>query len=866
MNGIGLGHAIPSFTKAGIVTPSALAELNIHHYEALGVVDPEDRRKLFFLVERIKLSVPQMVEEQHDQEQQELQHHDKELNKIMSSQGASSSSSPNKHPAPRPDPMEDGEDRRHRDVASQPNGKLQQPQPKPQPQQRVARRERGSRKITASPRRTRSMTSQQQTSQKSLRLTNNNNNNNNDEDDDEDEQEDVDDEEDENVENRERDENEIDEEDDEEESVGADDEASSRHRFGVRTHRRATRHRSPIKESVSTTLSSTTTTKMTTPENKSALRKQSTLAETVTTRRRPTSMGPQGTTTTTTTSNDANTDTTMKPGARKSKMQPPRTRRSDIKPSSLISMTRTGKQLSCIPADSIAPASPLVTLPLARLDADIEAQQRMEEQHYKGVVTRKTGASRRSRPLSTMVESGSSESERQRRQRRQSSNASDSEHTHEESSNSESRQTRRISNSSKSLDGSSQLLFNNNPNSNNNNSMEYSARGAKSRPTAASNSMSTTGRSTSLRDLNTTTSGVVKPSNRRSLPGNRHHVVVDNKLTPTASSASGVLFHGGATTNSWASQVAKLRDDNQTEYDLFHADGSSSSGDDESMRIRVVIRKRPMSKTESMAAGEMDIIHPLSYHRYGKILVYQPKTRLDLTKEVETAQFAFDNVFDETSTNALIYQRAVSKLIPGVIQGGQQVSVFAYGQTGSGKSFTMLGSNLTGIVAGTSNDKNAGLYYLAAVDLFQLLPSKQMSVTVSLFEIYGKKLFDLLGDRAVVKCLEDGAGKMQFKGLTEHVIQSAEELLKLIELGAKHRSTGSTSRNADSSRSHAVLQIHLRKHHHQQQHHHYGGSSSSGARHYHGGQHGTCTINGAIVPFEQSILLRFHFSINVLLL
>jgi kinesin family protein 2/24 len=160
----------------------------------------------------------------------------------------------------------------------------------------------------------------------------------------------------------------------------------------------------------------------------------------------------------------------------------------------------------------------------------------------------------------------------------------------------------------------------------------------------------------------------------------------------------------------------------------------------------------------------------------------------------------------------MIYQRAVSKLIPGVIQ-GQQISVFAYGQTGSGKSFTMLGSNLTGIAAGSavSNDENAGLYYLATVELFKFLQTSQMTVTVSLFEIYGKKLFDLLGERAIVKCLEDGAGKMQFKGLTEHPIDSAANLLRLIELGAKHRSTGSTSRNADSSRSHAVLQIHLRQ-------------------------------------------------------
>ena len=50
-----------------------------------------------------------------------------------------------------------------------------------------------------------------------------------------------------------------------------------------------------------------------------------------------------------------------------------------------------------------------------------------------------------------------------------------------------------------------------------------------------------------------------------------------------------------------------------------------------------------------------------------------------------------------------------------------------------------------------------------------------------------------------------------FPGLSEHVISSAEDLMKLIEKGASNRSTGSTSANRDSSRSHAVLQLHLRK-------------------------------------------------------
>ena len=81
----------------------------------------------------------------------------------------------------------------------------------------------------------------------------------------------------------------------------------------------------------------------------------------------------------------------------------------------------------------------------------------------------------------------------------------------------------------------------------------------------------------------------------------------------------------------------------------------------------------------------------------------------------------------------------------------------------------MLGSNLTGHNAGnaTSDDDNLGLYYMAALDVFELAnrPENQhLQVGASLFEIYGGKLFDLLNDRKPVKCLENHKGKVCFQG------------------------------------------------------------------------------------------------------
>ena len=123
----------------------------------------------------------------------------------------------------------------------------------------------------------------------------------------------------------------------------------------------------------------------------------------------------------------------------------------------------------------------------------------------------------------------------------------------------------------------------------------------------------------------------------------------------------------------------------------------------------------------------------------------------------------------------------------------------------------MMGSNPA---APASVKTNAGLYVLAARDIFSHLKHPQHSdllVFVSCFEIYGGKLFDLLNDRNVVKCLEDSKQKVQLPGLTEHRVTDADSLLQLMSQAHGLRSIGSTGANLESSRSHQVLQIVIRK-------------------------------------------------------
>ena len=72
------------------------------------------------------------------------------------------------------------------------------------------------------------------------------------------------------------------------------------------------------------------------------------------------------------------------------------------------------------------------------------------------------------------------------------------------------------------------------------------------------------------------------------------------------------------------------------------------------------------------------------------------------------------------------------------------------------------------------------------------------------------QVFDLLSGKSKLRVLEDGKQQVVVVGLTESVVTSVEDVLKLITSGNNLRTSGQTSANSHSSRSHAVFQIILR--------------------------------------------------------
>ncbi|TSO77745.1 Kinesin-like protein KIF2A [Bagarius yarrelli] len=174
----------------------------------------------------------------------------------------------------------------------------------------------------------------------------------------------------------------------------------------------------------------------------------------------------------------------------------------------------------------------------------------------------------------------------------------------------------------------------------------------------------------------------------------------------------------------------------------------------EEHRICVCVRKRPLNKKEN-TAKELDVI---TIPSKDVVMVHEPKQKVDLTRYLENQTFRFDYAFDDSATNEMVYRFTARPLVETIFDRGM-ATCFAYGQTGSGKTH----------------------------------------------------VFDLLNRKAKLRVLEDGKQQVQVVGLQEREVRCTEDVLKLIEVGNSCRTSGQTSANAHSSRSHAVFQLILRR-------------------------------------------------------
>ncbi|ETW06755.1 hypothetical protein H310_02917 [Aphanomyces invadans] len=178
----------------------------------------------------------------------------------------------------------------------------------------------------------------------------------------------------------------------------------------------------------------------------------------------------------------------------------------------------------------------------------------------------------------------------------------------------------------------------------------------------------------------------------------------------------------------------------------------------------------------------------------------------------EVHEFGFDLVYGTDTEQRIVYEDFGRPVLERAF-GGYNGTIFAYGQTGSGKTFSMTGIH--------GNESLEGLIPRMNKSLFEKIqmekandPNKLFLVECSFFEIYNEIIYDLLDSSSAkdkknkgLEIKEHSVLGIYVKDLQERVVESREEVIELMALGASNRTVGYTNMNSESSRSHSIFVI-----------------------------------------------------------
>mmetsp|Transcript_27008 Transcript_27008/g.62366 ORF Transcript_27008/g.62366 Transcript_27008/m.62366 type:complete len:887 (-) Transcript_27008:95-2755(-) len=187
----------------------------------------------------------------------------------------------------------------------------------------------------------------------------------------------------------------------------------------------------------------------------------------------------------------------------------------------------------------------------------------------------------------------------------------------------------------------------------------------------------------------------------------------------------------------------------------------------------------------------------------------------------------FQQVLDMMSTQEDMWQVArptVDKVLEGF-----NATIFTYGMTGSGKTYTMLGPEMMALaqegqaVSRSTNawKPSAGLLPRSIERLFAVVgndtqgDSASATLTMSYVQLYRERCYDLLvpaGCAQPLRVREDSSdGGAYVEGLTSARVPSKEACLSKLLYGCSNIAYRTTSSNEQSSRSHVILTLTLRR-------------------------------------------------------
>ncbi|EPS63032.1 hypothetical protein M569_11754 [Genlisea aurea] len=226
------------------------------------------------------------------------------------------------------------------------------------------------------------------------------------------------------------------------------------------------------------------------------------------------------------------------------------------------------------------------------------------------------------------------------------------------------------------------------------------------------------------------------------------------------------------------------------------APGSLGYGGAESGRVRVAVRLRPRNNEEMAADAD-----------FADCVELQPELkRLKLRKNNwDSDTYEFDEVLTEFASQKRVYEVVAKPVVESVLD-GYNGTVMAYGQTGTGKTYT-LGR------LGDEDTSARGIMVRSMEDILSNVSFETDSVSVSYLQLYMENIQDLLNPaNDNISIVEDQrTGDVSLPGATVLEIRNQQSFLELLRLGEAHRIAANTRLNTESSRSHGILMVHVKR-------------------------------------------------------
>ncbi|XP_022546847.1 kinesin-like protein KIN-UC isoform X2 [Brassica napus] len=250
--------------------------------------------------------------------------------------------------------------------------------------------------------------------------------------------------------------------------------------------------------------------------------------------------------------------------------------------------------------------------------------------------------------------------------------------------------------------------------------------------------------------------------------------------------------------SSTASSVSAASPSTRRSGTPVHRSQSKDFDDDNDPgRVRVSVRVRPRNGEELKSDAD-----------FADLVELQPEIkRLKLRKNNWNSEsYRFDEVFTDTASQKRVYEGVAKPVVEGVLS-GYNGTIMAYGQTGTGKTYTV------GKI-GKDDAAERGIMVRALEDILASASSaSSVSVEISYLQLYMETIQDLLApEKSNISINEDGkTGEVSVPGATVVNIQDLDHFFQVLQVGETNRHAANTKMNTESSRSHAILTVYVRR-------------------------------------------------------